>query len=174
MLIVVAAYAQDSIQLCGVDLHLGMAKDKTLQSIGESCEIKQLDRTAGDAYCIQPHGDKRLPPYDCSTLQFQEDKLVAINREIKSLDSDTAADLMNALFLVVREAEQRHETITVLTQREFEHDGYRYRTLSFFIGGKMVDLDITQPVGIPNCYSSVALIEILYGDPPKNNKKNAK
>jgi hypothetical protein len=158
-------YAQEpSISINDVGLTLGMPKSLALSRLSTRNETKPYpDQSQGDAWCVQPKTEQRLARWECDTVVFQNDKLVSISHEIGDASGDAAAAILSKLYTIVGEAERFRTRVSVVTQDEFERDGWRHRSMSFFIGQKRFDLDVTEPIGSGGGrQSNIRLTEAMY------------
>jgi hypothetical protein len=48
------AAAQSTIQICGVDLRIGMKKDRVLEVTSAACEVERYRIPDSDSWCARP------------------------------------------------------------------------------------------------------------------------
>jgi len=158
------ANAQARINVCGVDLRIGMAKDRVIQAASSGCEVKRFRDTTTDLWCARPAEllNSRLPPYaGCHNLQFESGLLVSIEKEIGEAHDEKAAGVLDRVFSFLKAAEDASQTVTVSPSSETEFAGLRFRTIDFKLGQRSLSLTITQPIGSARGIPEVRLTESL-------------
>jgi hypothetical protein len=159
--------AQDrSIWINDVEVTVGMPKSSTLSRLETRSDMKRDEALAGDSWCIQPKGENDLAPWHCDTVIFENDKVVGIVHDLGGASGDQAAAMLSKLYSALVEAGRSKSRVSVVPQREHERDGWRYRSITFSIGAKQFNLDVSEPVGSGvNRRSSVNLSESMYDYP---------
>jgi len=155
--------AQSTIQICGADLRIGMAKDRVLELTSAGCEVKRYRMPDADFWCARP-ADKMnsgLAAYEgCHDFQFEKGALVLVTKHIGETSGETAANLLNKVYEFMRDAEESGESVVTTTdQKEFEKQ--RFRFIAFMVGDRKLEVTVTQDVGASGAASVVRLAETL-------------
>lgn len=157
------ANAQSTIRVCGVDLRIGMAKDRVIEAASSRCEVKRF-RGEGDYWCARPieKMNSGLAAYDgCHTMDFTSGLLTSVTREVAEAHDNTSADVVNQVYVFVEHAKSNGDTVVVSLGHEREYEKWRFRTVVFSVRDRSMELTTTQPVGSSGAISSIRLTESL-------------
>jgi hypothetical protein len=140
-------YAQsDSTYINGTELRLGMPKSDVLASLAERNNLIKSQGTLDDAWCVRAKDD-HLKAACGDLVQFSQDKLTSVSREIGSSSGEDSAAMLS-LFSTLEGLSKSGTTELGFRTLEFETDEHtRLRILSFAVGGKEYILTINRPVG---------------------------
>jgi hypothetical protein len=152
----------DSVLFGGVELRLGMAKTAVLTKLGTTHNLSKLKMPSEqmDMWSLTPKGGKG----EEGSVQFREEKVSNISKTLGRLDGGVPTGVLGELFYAL----QRGTTVKVpskdgtdwkFTQTEVGTrdvsgvrmgDGgqeWRFRTVSFQLGERMVEIHIWEPIG---------------------------
>jgi len=168
-----AAYADaqtakptDALQVCGIDLKLGMKRDDVLKAVALKCESKRNPAFGPDfdelwvLRTTQAPGPK-ADGYWTNFIYFLNGELVTVSKEIGSADNDAAGEIVNQIYIFSKIASDDGELVAVAPSSEFERDGWRYRVVTISAGKSTLTLQTSQPIGKPNAVSQITLQESL-------------
>jgi hypothetical protein len=159
----------NSINLNGVQLTIGMTKSIVLTRLRSSSNLEDHSSPSRgiDVWFVRSKSDANTE----DTVQFADDKLVAVDVERTSAKGEDAAMLINRLFLTLRELEQSGKNIAVRTRPEDEFQPsprLRFRQISFVAGQREFRLQVSEPIGASvGRTSTVSFHEMLFAPPPK-------
>jgi hypothetical protein len=169
------ALAQNSVVMCGTELRLGMAKDRTLELTGRSCEAKLFPRGTMDFWCLRSFekANSGVAAFDgCNTVRFVGGVLTEAEKEISEVPDEAAASVMSRVYAFVQGAVADRESVTVSIGGEQEFENWRYRMIYFTLRNRSLNLTISQPIGSSKSSSSVRLTESL--GPPRATFQRSK
>ena len=133
---------EESIDLNGVSLKIGMNQSEALERLAESNTLEKFSGGTGREWCIKA---KSAPPdqTDCALVVFVDGKLSHVSRSVAWAHGDRTADLMIRLYTIIDEAERDGLTVSISTGREIQiNKEQRMRSLEIKAGGKLYTLDI--------------------------------
>jgi len=168
------ATGQPGINVCGVDLRIGMAKDSVLRAASLACEVKRYRGGADDRWCARPAEimNSGLPPYAaCNDLEFASGLLSSVEKEVGQTHDGNAAGIVDRVFSFLRGAEDVGQSVTVTPGSETEYAGLRFRTINLRVGQRELILSVTQPIGSTRGVSEVRLTELLQAAAPRSRKQ---
>jgi hypothetical protein len=113
-----------------------------------------------------------LPAYaGCHDLQFESGSLSTVDKEIGDVYNAKSAELLDRIFTFLKAAEDTSQTVSVSPEAETEYEGLRFRTVTFRVGPRSLNLIVTQPIGSSRGNSEVRLTESLGAARPPGRKE---
>lgn len=161
----VPANAQSTIQICGVGLRIGMARDRVIEAVRSSCEVKRFPGNS-DFWCARTPVANSVPGgYDgCHTLMFDGGLLTKASRKVATTPGDTVAAILNEVYMFVQQAKANGEAV-LTSAFQVEDNDSRSRNLVFRVReDRYMELTMDQPIGSSGARSGITLTEWL--DPP--------
>jgi hypothetical protein len=130
-----------SIFLAGVNLRIGMTKDKVFNSIGSPYKVKPIGKNDLDSFIITKIDDDK---YDSiGMITFTNDKLSWISRDWGSYHNE-AHDLGEALYGVLDALIKECGETAIITSQTQRAPGMTFNTINITVGTKTIILLISS------------------------------
>jgi hypothetical protein len=171
LLFACSLYSQsDSIYINGIELKVGMPKSDVLTLLAERNDLVKI-QGINDAWCVKPKGDHITPGCGDNFIQFSQDKVSVVNRNMGTSNGNGAAAMIANLFSTLDGLARSGKTALAFSTQEFESgDHVRFRILSFITGSKKYTFITRQPVGSQSATTSTVELEESFILPSDQNK----
>ena len=152
--------SRESIQVCGVDLKPGMARDSVLKAVAAKCELQHVSAQGpefDDLWFLSATPAYKSDGGQDGSIYFFKGVLTTLSKDVGSANNDAAGEIVNQIYVFTKEADSDGVPVTVSPSPEFERDGWRYRVVTLSAGKRTLTLQTTQPIGKSNAVSRIKL-----------------
>ena len=132
---------QDSIQVGGTTLRLGMAQGSVLQQLGEYYALQGMEKNSAtpSSWMVV---SKNQPQIAYANIYFKDGKLASVNKYWVVERPKTEVAFANALFGAVSAFEQEGRTDCIIQTGQTQRPGNETKTVFIACGQKLLRMDI--------------------------------
>lgn len=144
-----AVAADPTVDINGAALRPGMTQEAVELALRKTDSVvTRMAEGPNGIWFVRAKGEAAIRNH---TLDFRDGKLRTVARNIAIVQGDAAAPditaMVNTLFHALHDLEAAGSSRVVFSTDEKTEEAARYRSIAFFVEGKIYSFDVFEPIG---------------------------
>lgn len=136
--------ARPKILINGVELQIGMSKIEAIDLLMSAYNVKKVKNAPTDQYAIEMPAKTSSEPYYMGFIAFKDDKLCWVSVERKTIHGQEAAELADALYLILTSLNAQGENIASTKTTITRYENMTIQILNFIFTTRKVTIIISD------------------------------